>query len=137
MGAYLRVLLKDKSEKNINTANNLLKKLGVEMENHNGVLYGLFTSQAMMEEDARFMNEDAEGLKQMPHWQRPVTVEMLSNSFYEIGAFIIKISGGTNEWEGKTLKIFNDFMNTPFAKKSIDKKNSEYLERLPFFATNN
>jgi hypothetical protein len=100
MGTYIYAQLKDTSEENILKQNKILHKLGVETKEFNGVLYGAFVSRTQLEEDARYMNEESEGLKQAPHWQRPITVKMLERVFWnKIGLFCTKLSGGSTEEE--------------------------------------
>ena len=95
MGTYIYAYLKDKSEENILKMNDILEKKGIKTEIHNGVKYGAFVSLAQLTEDTRFMNEDTEGLKQVPHWQRPITPERLQDMFWnKLGLYCVKLSGG-------------------------------------------
>ena len=98
MGTYLYAQLKDTSENNIKKVNAMLKKRGFPTEYYNGVEYGAFVTREQLQEDARFMNETPEGLKQAPHWQRPVKVEDLEHLFWnKIGQACYKLSGGHDD----------------------------------------
>jgi len=100
MGTYIYAVLKDTSEENIAKQNAILHKLGLKIKKYNGVPYGAFVSRAQLAEDARFMNEDPEGLKQAPHWKRPVQVKDLEGLFWNrIGQYCTKLSGGSSDKE--------------------------------------
>jgi hypothetical protein len=93
MGTYIYAMLKDTSEENINKINDLLEAEGFKSNHYNGVRYGAFVTREQLEEDARFMNEDPEGLKQATHLQRPITVKWLEGLFWnKIGQYCTKLS---------------------------------------------
>jgi hypothetical protein len=81
----------------------------------------------MLEEDARFMNEDAEGLNQATHWKRPITIDKLQELFWnEIGCGVIKISG-CNDEQQKLVDIVRSWINSDHGKKFIDFQKSNNL----------
>ena len=127
MGTYIYARLKDKSESAIDAANKSILRKGYPTETHNNVLYGFFTSRAQLEEDARFMNEDPEGLKQAPHWKRPITVDDLSSLFWnEIGCGVIKISGCDDQRQ-RIVDIVRSWLRTKTAKQILDLENSDNI----------
>ena len=77
MGTYFELQLKQPTERNIKIANKLLESKGYIGQTANGVYYGAFVTREQLKEDARFMNEDPEGLKQCPHIERPITAKFL------------------------------------------------------------
>lgn len=94
----MKVQLRTISDKNIKKVNQEIIAEGYKHEVFNGVVYGAFISFEQLEEDARFMNEDAEGLKQQPDWKRPITPEKLSQFFWmKPGTFNMKLSPGLSE----------------------------------------
>lgn len=100
MGTYMYCQLKGTSDHHIEQCNNELEKLGFKTEIYEGIKYGAFTTHKRLEEDARFMNEDPEGLKQCPHFERPITPELLQQFFWnKIGRFCTKLSGGRSNEE--------------------------------------
>lgn len=62
-----------------------------------------FVTQQYVEQEADFINTDPEGLKQLPHWKRPVTAAQLSRNFfwYRIGEFSFKLSGCSGSDEAR------------------------------------
>jgi hypothetical protein len=123
MGTYIKIRLKNKTEKNIEKANDLLEKVGFEFEKHNGVKYGLFVTQKMLEEDSRFMNEDEEGKKQAPHLKRPITPEFLQKNFFwfEKGCAMIKYT------DGRQIEKLKSFVYGE-GKEMVDFESSENIE---------
>ncbi len=120
MGTYIYARLKDKSEESIKKANKSIERKGYPTETYNGVLYGFFTSREQLVEDARFMNEEPEGLEQAPHWPRPVSVEQLQQLFWnEIGCGVIKISGCDDERQ-QVVDIVRTWLRTKTAKQMLD-----------------
>lgn len=98
MGTYLYAQLKDTSDENVKRVNEMLRKRGFPNEVFNGVVCGAFVTREQLEEDARYMNEDPEGLKQATHWERPVTVKQLEGLFWnKIGQACYKLSGGNDK----------------------------------------
>lgn len=126
MGTYTNLALKDRSEKNILRVNAQLDKLGIwEQEVHNSVPYGAFTSRQQLREDARFMNEDPEGLKQCSHQPRPITANWLESFFWnKTGFLVVKLSGGT-----ETDILLRLYSVTAYCLENnlIDEKESEYF----------
>ena len=120
MGTYLHARLKKTDEANIQKANESIQKAGYPITIYNDVPYGFFISRAQLEEDARFMNEDPEGRKQVPSWPRPVTAEMLTADFFwlEIGCGCIKLSGCDHEQQA-LVDIVHEWLETPEAKRMI------------------
>lgn len=98
MGTYLNIQLKSLDDTVIKKANDELEKLGFTTEVHNGVKYGAFVTNEQLAEDARFMNEDEEGLQQQPHIERPITAKWLQGFFWnKIGSYNMKLSAATRE----------------------------------------
>lgn len=131
MGTYTRIYLKNKrfTEK-VNTI--LKEKWGATYEVFNGVEYGFFHTEKMEKEDIRFMNEDKKGLKQVPHFKRPITKDIyrsLTKGWKEIGVYIVKISCPLDE-ELKGIEILKNFLKSNDAKNYINYKKSENLDRL-------
>ena len=130
MGTYTKLRLKNTANNFIKTANESLKKYGAKYEVFNNVEYGYFRTDEMIKEDCRFMNEDPEGLKQVPDKKRPITPDYFNSVFWmERGAFIIKISCVDSE-EIKQIKIIQNWINSGDAMKFLSQKKSENLDRL-------
>lgn len=98
--------------------------------------YGIFYSHEMFDEDLRFMNEDQEGRANLPHYQRPITIETYysllfgpKNCFGDIGTACIKISC-ISEKDIETIKALQKFSTTPEFNKYIHFRKSKNLERL-------
>ena len=135
MGTYCYLHLKDKSESNIKKVNNLLDKYGIwPKEVHNDVDYGAFTTREQLKEDARYMNEDPEGLKQAPGMQRPISFRELESLFWNgIGTCVIKLSGGTeNDVLKRLLHVVyfcsdRKLINTQVSRDYTPKAIKEYL----------
>ena len=89
MGRYMTVILKeqyrtDTFQEELNQT--LFDAFGA----NNGVK---FKTRKFLQEEADYMNTDPEGLAQVPHFQRPITVETLSNFFWmRTGEFHFKLS---------------------------------------------
>jgi hypothetical protein len=131
MGTYMKCYLKDRTDENIKPINDALEKLGVQTEMFNGIKFGAFTTIEELKEDARFMNEEPEGLKQMPDWKRPITTTTLSQLFWKhIGGFVTKISANSEE-EMKDAVIVSNWAKKNI--KLIDTKKSENF--LPSFVS--
>lgn len=129
MGTYLHARLKKRDEATIKEANLSIQKAGYPSEIHNNVLYGFFTSREQLKEDARFMSEDLEGLKQAPHLERPITADFLSQWFWnEIGCGVIKLSSISDD-DFSILKIINKWIHNE-GKKFIDFNKSENITDL-------
>lgn len=128
MGTYIYARLKNKDEETIERANRSAQKAGIPTPTYKGILYGFFTSRAMLEEDARFMNEDEEGLTQLPHFKRPITPEMLTKSFfwYEIGCGVIKITGCDDKRQ-KEVDLVRKWLRSKDARELIDWENSDNI----------
>jgi hypothetical protein len=107
MGTYMNVKLKGTSENHIKHCNEEIRALGFKSEVYEGIPYGPFVTREQLIEDARFMNEDPEGLKQCPHFKRPITWNFLEENFiwFRLGFFQCKLSGGTEEEELKQCLI--------------------------------
>lgn len=90
MGTYLTLQLEDTSESRIKKINKELRELGYIAEEP----YGAFNTRESVQAEADFMNNDPEGLKQVPDIQRPITVEILQGlvHWYRIGYCEYKLS---------------------------------------------
>lgn len=124
MGTHMTVLLKNTSEKNIKSCNKQVREMGFKSEIFEGIPYGPFVTQEQLEEDARFMNEDPEGLLQNPHQPRPITPEYLTQYFWlKKGQFYCKLSGANNEELEQALIVAQWAELNP---SEINKKDSDY-----------
>ncbi len=134
MGTYTKIILKDK--KHAKKVNKILKEeYGLIYETFNGVEYGYFVTQEMENEDIRYMNEDEEGLKQMPHFKRPInkkTYRSLTKYWKEVGSFIVKINSPIIE-ELQEIEILQKFLNTECAKGYINYNKSKNISDLMGF----
>jgi hypothetical protein len=130
MGTYIKARLIKKDEGTIKKANESIRKAGYPTEYYEGVEYGFFISKARLKEDARFMNEDEEGLKQQSQQPRPITMKWLTSFFWnEIGAGIIKITG-CGEDDQRTVDVVQKWLLTDDAKQFIDFEASENIPQL-------
>lgn len=127
MGTYIYARLINKDEESIKKANKSIKKAGYPTEIHNNTTYGFFTSRKQIAEDVRYMNKDEEGLKQMPHWPRPIKEEDLTQLFWnEIGCGVIKISGCDDERQN-LVDIVKKWIFSADGKRMIDFEKSDNL----------
>lgn len=94
MGTYFELQLKDTSEKNIKGINNSLIKLGYKNSRTDDPIYqGAFNTRELLKAEAKFMNEDPEGLKQVTHIERPITPEYLQTFIWnKLGFYQAKLS---------------------------------------------
>lgn len=123
MGTYAILRVKNQTESNLLAINKDLTNAGYPSETHENILYGPFVTKAQLTEDARFMNEDPEGLQQCPHFERPITPEFLGKFFWnEIGSFCIKVSAINQEEIALAEIIFKYAYNN---KSKFDWKRSE------------
>ena len=119
MGTYLRIKLKSKKDDFIKMANESLQGAGYPNETINGIDYGFFPTLEQLREDARFMNEEPEGLKQAPHFERPITPEFLQTFFWNVlGEGTIKVSGCDDEQQ-EIVNIVKDWTQTGAAQAFI------------------
>lgn len=135
MGTYSIIYLKKSTQ--AKEVNDLLKeKYNLKYENYNGVDYGIFFTEEMFDEDLRFMNEDEEGKSNLPHYERPISVETYywlrfgaGNCFGDIGTVCIKISCIAED-DLQTIKVLQEFSKTPEFKKYVNFRKSKNLQRL-------
>ncbi len=119
MGTYMNVVLKDNSEDNIQRCNAEIKAMGYETVMVEGVEFGAFVTMAQLTEDARYMNEDPEGLKDWPHQPRPLKPMTLSNNFpwMKLGGCQIKLSSAEVEvlrdalFIAEWIRVNNEMIN--------------------------
>ena len=54
-----------------------------------------FVTWQYLKEQCDYINEHPHGKKQLPHWQRPITMQTLNENFfwYRVGNFSFKLSG--------------------------------------------
>jgi len=135
MGTYSILYLK-KPEKTEEVNELLKKQYNLTYETYSGVEYGLFFSQEMFDEDLRYMNEDEEGIANLPHFKRPISKETyyslifgIGNCFGDIGTVCIKISS-ISEKDIDTIQALQEFSKTPEFKKLINFRKSKNLKRL-------
>ncbi|EFK33170.1 MULTISPECIES: hypothetical protein [Chryseobacterium group] len=135
MGTYSIIYLKEAQL--AEEVNNFLKEnFDLNYENFNGVDYGVFFTQAMFNEELRFLNEDEEGKKILAHYDRPLTTETyysllfgIGNCFGDIGTACIKVSS-VIESDFKFIRALQKFKKTPEFIKYVDLKKSQHLQRL-------
>jgi hypothetical protein len=99
MGRYMTVVLKPqyKTTQFIESVNQLLSdSFGANIGTH-------FDHEKFLQEEADYMNTDPEGLLQLPHFSRPITVSTLANNFFwfRIGEFTYKLSGSPSAVEAR------------------------------------
>jgi len=121
----MKAVLKDTEEQNILDVNAEIIGRGYVPEIYCGVTYGPFVTREQLTEDARFMNEDPEGLKQCPHFKRPITPEFLSHNFcwLKLGHFQIKLSGGHDE-HVKTAMIIAEWIRENYNRINMRESNN-------------
>jgi len=108
MGTYCKIALKDSvQESQIELINQELETKGYLVDVHNGISYGAFFTQKMIQKDLRYMNEDPEGLKQVPHWTRPITAECLQENCFWIRHRQFCTKFGSQDDERKILLVAN------------------------------
>lgn len=137
MGTHMTVKLRNTSEKNIKSCNKQIRKMGFKSEVFEGIPYGPFVTNEQLEEDARFMSEDPEGLRQCPGTKRPITPETIEGMAFWLkrGQFYLKLSGGTANEEleqalfvAKWAELNPDKINTEESNNFTVEKVSSYLE---------
>ncbi|MDV3547210.1 MULTISPECIES: hypothetical protein [Weeksellaceae] len=133
MGTYAIIYLK-KAEKAAEVNELLKNSYQLEYETFNGVEYGVFFTEEMFEEDLRFMNEDEEGKKNLPHYKRPISRETYhsllfgaGNCFGEIGTACFKISC-VDEKDMQYMRALKAFIKNPVSKTYINFKKSKHLQ---------
>lgn len=134
MGTYCRIVLKasvpDAQVEEINAA---LYQQGFPIEIHNGVPYGAFHTEAMIQEDVRYMNEDPEGLKQAIGWKRPITVEYLEQNwmFTRRRQFCMKFGGGDEDdsmirvvssWARQNRELIDEAQSVYWQEEQLNKR---------------
>lgn len=125
MGTYTKIILKNQDEKEILRINREILSLGYRDELRRGPFYAMKHCRA----DAKFMNTDPEGLKQMEHLQRPITPKKilgLGMFWIAIGLFCVKISC-LNEEEKHNLRIVMQWAWRN--EEKIDRVNSNYWSK--------
>lgn len=105
MGKYLSIQISPQfcSESSLQSINREL------IENYkcpptSDVLPMVVNTRESVHYDAMFMNSDPEGLAQVTHIARPITPEVLQNSFskwFDYGYFQVKLSGGMTAIEAR------------------------------------
>jgi hypothetical protein len=107
MKQQIKLRLIDPSEGNIALANKILiERYELDYEVNNDVITGFFTSLEQLEEEAHWYNDTEEGVKQLPSYQRPLSVHFLE-SFHntKIG------EGKTTTHDVRCLQILKKAMN--------------------------
>ena len=132
MGTYCKLSLIDKSDTFIKNVNKELHDKGIDrIIYYNDIPYGAFTTHEMLEEDARYMNEDPEGLKQSPDSKRPITVKWLSQFFWnEIGTYHLKISAAYAHELKKIIAIRNYCRDNNYLDQKLSENHHELDYRL-------
>jgi hypothetical protein len=74
------IKLIDQSEGNIALANKILiDRYGLDYEVNNDVITGFFTSKEQLQEMAHWYNDTHDGVKQLPSYQRPLSIDFLAS----------------------------------------------------------
>lgn len=133
MGTYAIIYLK-KAEKAVEVNDLLKNSYQLEYETFNGVEYGVFFTEEMFEEDLRFMNEDEEGKKNLPYYERPISRETYhsllfgaENCFGDIGTACFKISC-VDEKDMQYIRALKAFLKNSESKIYINFKKSKHLQ---------
>ena len=89
-----------------------------------------FNPWYFLQEEADFINEDPEGLKQLRDWERPVTPRQLSENFFWLchGTFSMKLSGSPTLGEALDAIAVSKWIAVT-RKKYINTHCSEHYER--------
>jgi hypothetical protein len=126
MGTYARIVLKETvTEKELKKINRELSRRGIPIAVHEDVEYGAFITNETMVKDVRFMNEDPEGLKQMPGIPRPVTIDqVICRYFYKPRLFCRKI-----RYEDKIREVAIVVAWAEEHPELIDQDESSYWQR--------
>ncbi|MCY1662568.1 hypothetical protein [Chryseobacterium sp. SL1] len=136
MGTYMTVVLKTayKNDTFIWDLNKILtEKFGADKNPKFNPWYAL-------KSDADYMNNDPEGKKQAPGWERPITARQLSKNCFWLanGEFSFKLSGGATLEEAKeAVAVCKWLMETENQFIDVDKSDNydketvaEYLNYL-------
>ena len=99
MGRYMTIVLK-RDFKNDHFINQLNEGLLQQYGSNNSIK---FNPWDYLQEEADYINNHPEGLKQLKDWPRPVTKEQLSENFfwYRHGEFSFKLSGSPTSDEAR------------------------------------
>lgn len=99
MGRYMKVILKakHKNDRFIDRLNWKLTEAYAANTTHK------FNPWHYLQQEADYMNTNPEGLKQLPHWERPITPHRLSSNFFWLthGEFHFKLSGEVTSDEAR------------------------------------
>ena len=123
MGRYMTVVLK-KEYKNDTFIKDLNKVL---TEKYGADEYPKFNPWYALKSEADYMNNDPEGKKQAPGWQRPITATQLSKNCFWLanGEFSLKLSGNPTLEEAKeAVAICKWLIDTENQFIEIDKSNN-------------
>lgn len=128
MGTYMTCQLKGTTDSHIKQCNEELEKLGFPTNTYNGVKYGAFVTLEQLTEDARFMSEDPQGLKQCSHMRRPVQPVDLEKNFFwfKRGQFCQKLSSSSTD-ELKNAMIVAKWAARH--KLMVDQSGSDHFDR--------
>ena len=125
MGTYMTVVLKKKYQNDP-----FIESLNEELTNLYGSNTGTkFISWNYLQEDADYMNNHPEGLKQAPHINRPITKEYLEQNFfwYRYATFSFKLSGGgSNSDEARDAVAISKWIIQTHRKYIDESKSSDY-----------
>jgi hypothetical protein len=100
MGRYMIVTLKEE-----NRNDDFIKQLNKELHYGFGApTEQVFNTWEFLHSEAQYINNAAEGRKQLPDWPRPITAEMLHNNFFwlQVGELHYKLSGGFDVQEAQS-----------------------------------
>jgi hypothetical protein len=85
-----------------------------------------FVTWQYLKEQCDYINEHPYGQKQIPHWERPITKEMLHENFfwYRVGNFSFKLSGDNTSVDARdAVAVCKWLIKTK--NRYIDKSRSE------------
>ncbi|MCX2429871.1 hypothetical protein [Pedobacter sp. GR22-10] len=114
MGRYMTVELKEKYKTEI-----FIQLLNMELAaQYGGNIGTTFNTWEHLEEQADYINHDAEGLKQLPDWKRPISAQQLHRNFFwlRFGSFSFKLSGEGNSDEARDAVAVSKWIENTEAK---------------------
>ena len=114
MSTVAKLYLKNTSNRHIEQINRTLIKLGYPRQEYEGILYGPFPSAEHLDHYATWLTNDIEGLKQIKHFNRPITRELLlSFPWNEIGCFYVTLNGMSKRDMTECQILFSYAFNNP------------------------
>lgn len=99
MGRYMIVVLKPQYNDDV-----FIDRLNAQLKDEFGAGEAqVFNTWKFLQEEADFMNNDPEGLQQVPDWPRPITAMQLHRTFFwlRVGELHIKLSACSDMQEAQ------------------------------------